>query len=243
LIVIEEIRISGTSRYTVLDRLKPFVSNSYIAIEEKGRDHRTVPNFSSYLMFTNHQDAIPIGDGDRRYCAIFSRIQSQEQLYSELCGKSGSEAYFDRLFSMVDVHSSALAHYFDSRVISRNFNPNGRAPETSAREVMISYALSPDRLALEDAISRHTCAVINDQLVDVTWLNRLATAEGDILPVGRALSSILLEMGYTAIDGRRMRIKKTGTKHYVWIKVGHKLPETVKDLMRQFHDSDESLPF
>jgi hypothetical protein len=29
----------------------------------------------------------------------------------------------------------------------------------------------------------------------------------------------------------------------VWIKVGHKLPETVKDLMRQFHDSDESLPF
>lgn len=243
LIVIEEIRISGTSRYTVLDRLKPFVSNSYIAIEEKGRDHRTVPNFSSYLMFTNHQDAIPIGDGDRRYCAIFSRIQSQEQLYSELCGKSGSEAYFDRLFSMVDTHSSALAHYFNSRVISSNFNPNGRAPETSAREVMISYALSPDRLALEDAISRHTCAVINEQMVDVTWLNRLAIAEGDILPVGRTLSSILLEMGYTAIDGRRMRIKKTGTKHYVWIKVGHKLPETVKDLMRQFHDSDESLPF
>ena len=243
LIVIEEIRISGTSRYTVLDRLKPFVSNSYIAIEEKGRDHRTVPNFSSYLMFTNHKDAIPIGDGDRRYCAIFSRIQSQEMLYTELGGKAGSETYFDQLFSAVDTHSSALAHYFDSRVISGNFNPNGRAPETSAREVMIEYALSPDRLALEDAISRHSCAVINDQLIDVTWLNRLATAEGDMLPTGTGLSRILLEMGYESISGRRMRIKKTGTKHYVWVKVGIKKPETIKDLMRQFHDSDESLPF
>jgi hypothetical protein len=243
LIVIEEIRISGTSKFTVLDRMKPFISNATVVIEEKGRDHRTVPNFSSYLMFTNHRDAIPIGDGDRRYCAIFGRIQSEEQLYAELAGQSGAAQYFDALFTAVQHNADAIACYFGGRVISPNFNPKGRAPETGARQEMISYALSPDRLALEDAISRHTCAVINDQLVDVTWLNRLATAEGDVLPTGTGLSRILLEMGYEAISGRRMRIKKTGTKHYVWVKVGHKLPETVKDLMRQFHDSDESLPF
>jgi hypothetical protein len=243
LIVIEEIRISGTSRYTVLDRLKPFISNSYIAIEEKGRDHRTVPNFSSYLMFTNHKDAIPIGDGDRRYCAIFGRVQSERQLYEELGGERSAADYFHRLFTMVDTHSSALAHYFATRVVSRNFNPSGRAPETEARQGMIELALSPDRLALEDAISRHSCAVINDQVLDVTWLTRLAMVEGEVLPVGRTLSSILLEMGFRTIEGRRMRIKKTGTQHYVWVKDGHKLPETVKDLVRQFHDSEESLPF
>ena len=243
LIVIEEIRISGTSKFTVLDRMKPFISNATVVIEEKGRDHRTVPNFSSYLLFTNHKDAIPIGDGDRRYCAIFGRVQSEQQLYAELGGEAGSAAYFDRLFTAVQHNADALACYFSSRVISPNFHAKGRAPETGARQEMISYALSPDRLALEDAISRHACAVISDQLVDVTWLNRLATAEGEVLPTGTGLSRILLEMGYEAISGRRMRIKKTGTKHYVWVKVGIKKPELIKDLMRQFHDSDESLPF
>ena len=243
LIVIEEIRISGTSKFTVLDRMKPFISNATVVIEEKGRDHRTVPNFSSYLLFTNHKDAIPIGDGDRRYCAIFGRVQSEEQLYAELDGQSGAAAYFDKLFTAVQHNADALACYFGARVISPNFHAKGRAPETGARQEMISYALSPDRLALEDAISRHSCAVINHWIVDVTWLNRLATAEGEVLPTGAGLSRILLEMGYAAIEGRRMRIKKTGTKHYVWIKIGHKQPEMIKNAMRQFHDGDEIVPF
>jgi hypothetical protein len=160
-----------------------------------------------------------------------------------LGGEAGSAEYFDRLFAAAQNNADALACYFAHRAISPQFKPKGRAPETRARGEMIEYALSPDRLALEDAISRHTCAVINDQLVDVTWLNRLATAEGDVLPTGTGLSRILLEMGYEAISGRRMRIKKTGTKHYVWLKVGIKKPELIKDLVRQFHDSDESLPF
>ena len=243
LIVIEEIRISGTSKFTVLDRMKPFISNATVVIEEKGRDHRTVPNFSSYLLFTNHKDAIPIGDGDRRYCALFGRVQSEEQLYAELGGESGSADYFDKLFTAVQHNADALACYFSRRAVSPQFHAKGRAPETGARQEMISYALSPDRLALEDAISRHTCIVINDKIVDVTWLNRLATADGDVLPTGAGLSRILLEMGYTAIEGRRMRIKKTGTKHYVWIKVGHKNLEMVKDIMRQFHDGEVVVPF
>lgn len=243
LIVIEEIRISGTSKFTVLDRMKPFISNATVVIEEKGRDHRTVPNFSSYLLFTNHRDAIPIGDGDRRYCAIFGRVQSEEQLYAELGGESGSAAYFDRLFTAVQHNADALACYFRGRVISPNFHAKGRAPETGARQEMISYALSPDRLALEDAISRHACGVINDEIVDVTWLNRLASAEGEVLPTGRMLSAILLEMGYEAIEGRRMRIKKTGTKHYVWVKMGCNHFESSKEVIRKFHDGDDDDEF
>jgi hypothetical protein len=223
--------------------MKPFITNATVVIEEKGRDHRTVPNFSSYRLFTNHRDAIPIGDGDRRYCAIFGRVQSEGQLYAELGGESGAAAYFDRLFTAVQHNADALACYFGARVISPNFHAKGRAPETGARQEMISYALSPDRLALEDAISRHICSVINEEIVDVTWLNRLATAEGDVLPTGRTLSAILLEIGYEAISGRRMRIKKTGTKHYIWVKMGSNGSESAKETVREFHDSDDNIPF
>ena len=83
----------------------------------------------------------------------------------------------------------------------------------------------------------------NDQIVDVTWLNRLATAEGDVLPTGRTLSAILLEIGYEAINGRRLRIKKTGTKHYRWVKMGSNRAESAKEVVREFHDSDDNIPF
>jgi hypothetical protein len=57
------------------------------------------------------------------------------------------------------------------------------------------------------------------------------------------LSAILLEMGYEAIEGRRMRIKKTGTKHYVWVKVGCNRVESAKEVMREFHDGDDDDEF
>ena len=97
-VAVEEIRISGTNKYEVLDRMKPFISNDTVQIEEKGRDHRTVPNFTSYLLLTNHKDAIPITTGDRRYCVLFSRVQTEKQLFDELGGEQKASDYFEHLF-------------------------------------------------------------------------------------------------------------------------------------------------
>ena len=58
--------------------LKPFITNSMIQIEEKGRDHRTVPNFTNYLLLTNYKDALPITNDDRRFCVMYGRIQNEQ---------------------------------------------------------------------------------------------------------------------------------------------------------------------
>ena len=97
-VAVEEIRISGTNKYEVLDRMKPFITNDTVQIEEKGRDHRTVPNFTNYLMLTNHKDAIPLTSGDRRYCVLFSRIQSEKQLFDYFGGEKESGEYFANRF-------------------------------------------------------------------------------------------------------------------------------------------------
>ena len=68
-------------------------------------------------MLTNFKDALPLVAGDRRYCVMFSRIQSEAQLYAELGGKSGLESYFDRLFGDLDQRPDAVAHYFKNRKI------------------------------------------------------------------------------------------------------------------------------
>lgn len=238
---VEEIRISGTNRYEVLDRMKPFITNDTVQIEEKGRDHRTVPNFTSYLMLTNHKDAIPLTSGDRRYCVIFSRIQSEEQLYREKGGEKGAEEYFERLFSETERRADALAHFFKEWKVSNSFNPRGRAPDTKARQMMMSVATSPERLAIEDAIDRHRCAVINEDILDITYLNELCEVEGDEIPKNRTLTAILLEMGYEQIDKKRIKIRKTGKCHYVWLRCGVNDATAHLDKLRDFYEGD--VPF
>lgn len=242
-VVVEEVRISGQNKYEVMDRTKPFISNPTIQIEEKGRDHRTVPNFTSYFMLTNHKDALPLAAGDRRYCVMFSRVQSEEQLYRELGGKSGAENYFDALFSDLDRRPDAMAHFFANRQISEHFNARGRAPETRAKQMMMDVGMSPERLTLEDAISQFECPVINERLLDVTWLNALCGAEDIELPKTRAISAILLEMGYEQIEGKRVKIQKTGKLHYVWCKPDAISKVDARAEAKAFHDDPDFVPF
>jgi len=239
---VEEIRISGTNRYEVLDRMKPFITNDTIQIEEKGRDHRTVPNFTSYLMLTNHKDAIPLTSGDRRYCVIFSRIQSEEQLYKELASEKGAEQYFERLFNETARRADALKRWLLDWELSAEFNPQGRAPDTKARQMMMSVATSPERLAVEDAIMEHQCEVINSDILDITWLNELCETAGNEIPKNRTLTAILLEMGYEQVDGKRVKISKTGKNHYVWVGCGCDPLTAPKDVVRNFHNGDDGEP-
>jgi hypothetical protein len=200
LIIVEEIRVVSESRYEIIDRLKPFIANATVQIEEKGRDHRTVPNFTSYLMFTNHKDALPLDQGDRRYAPLFSRVQTEQQLFRELGGVSGADDYFTHLFDESNRRPDALSRFLRDWQISPTFKAKGRAPHTKARDAMVSLAVSPERSMVEDVLDRHACRVIGDQVIDVTWLNRLVEGEGDEMPKPRALSAILLEMGYDIED-------------------------------------------
>ena len=232
LVVVEEIRVAGENRFEIIDRLKPFISNATIQIEEKGRDHRTVPNFTSYMFFTNHKDALPLDDGDRRYAPIFSRVQSKTQMFTELGGEEGADAYFTRLFKDSERRADALSRFLHDWQISPEFNAKGRAPNTTARQEMLNLAISPERSIVEDAIDLNRCDVINDTVVDVTWLNELCVGEGQDLPKTRALSAILLEMGYSRISTRKLKISRTAKMHYVWFKGDE---EAARNAVRRFH--------
>lgn len=239
---IEEIRISGTNKYEVLDRMKPFITNKTVMIEEKGRDHRTVPNFTNYFPITNHKDALPIGYGDRRWCILEGAIQSEDELFDALGGVEGVDVYFDTLFTETNRRADALARFLKTREISPGFNPDGRAPHTNARDNMIQLAVSPERTLVEDAIHSHECGAVSDSVLDVTHLKNLCDMEGDELPHGRKMSAILVDMGYSQIPNRRVKIAKTRKYHYVWVKSGVDVEEAITNI-RNFHDDPNYVPF
>ena len=159
---IEEIRVPSESKYAVMDKLKPFISNSEVNIEQKGQDDRVVPNFASYMLLTNHDDALPLDDDDRRYCVIETQPRTKADI--------PEQHYFDALFGVLDHHIEAVAHYFASRPVDPKFNPDGRAPETSGKQRMMQESKSGPRLAVEEAIVEFNCDIINDDFVYVGGL-------------------------------------------------------------------------
>ena len=237
LVGIEEIRIAGTNKYTILDRMKPLLTNDAIAVVHKGKDEKHVQNFTSYMMFTNHADAIPVGDNERRYCMIFTRQTQKQELFDQHGGEAATAAYFDQLFEETQRRADALTRFLMDWEISADFKPNGRAPETCGLYKMRNLNVSEDREAMEEAIEEHACDIIGPDLIDLTYLNSLATAlRAEHWPHNKAQNRILASKGYTQIQGRRVKIKSTGKMHFVWFRDGTMTRDQAKEAVSAFHE-------
>ena len=70
--VFEEVRLKGHNRHDVLNRVKPFITNSVVSVRRMRLNSYTVPNTAAYLLLTNFRDALPLGSGDSRYFVAFS---------------------------------------------------------------------------------------------------------------------------------------------------------------------------
>ena len=243
LVGIEEIRISGTNKYSILDRMKPLLTNDVIPVVHKGVNERHVPNFTSYMMFTNHADAIPVGENDRRYCAIFTRQTRLSDLFDQHGGREATAEYFRVLFSGSERRADALARFLLDWKISPDFDASTRAPDTEGLHRMRSLNVSDDKDMVEAAVEDHACVVVGADLIDVTHLNSLVTMEGGSLPGGRALAHILTDMGYQQIEKRRIQLRKDRKKHYVWYRGGAYTDETAKAKVRDFHDMSKDADF
>jgi len=243
--IVEEIRIKGDDKWRIMDRLKPFITNSMIQIEEKGRDHRTVPNFTNYLLLTNYKDALPITNDDRRFCVMYGRIQNESELFDYFGGRDEAGEYFENLFRESELHAGAIKTYLLTRAISEDFKASGRAPDTQSRQAMIQATISPEQCSVEDLINKHECGVVNGRILDVTWFKSLCEGEGDVLPQSRTLAHILNDMGYQQITGRRIKIKKTRENHYIWFKAKKGVDEeSVKNEVQDFFGNDlDQVPF
>ena len=89
----EEIRVSGQNRYAVMDTLKTLLTNDWIDVRGMHRARRTIKNTTSYMIFTNHDDALPLEYGNRRWAIFKARIETAEGLI-----EAGMDSdYFSRL--------------------------------------------------------------------------------------------------------------------------------------------------
>lgn len=234
LCTVEEIRVSGASRYEILDRLKPYLTNDEISIEEKYRRPRVVPNFTNYLFLSNHKDAIPLTEENRRYAVIYSDLQSKHDATRLIGDKESQGRYFDRLFTIIREDADLIGHWLMTRPISESFNPKDRAPITSSYEELMALSDNSVDELLFDAVDIFKCDVINELFIDITYLSQMARLEGFEIPKSNTLKSSLLKAGYSPINGRRVIISSLGRCHTIWYRKGKIREVTIRNKLKEF---------
>lgn len=209
LVVMEEVRVIGHNRHGVMDKLKPLISDDEISLSKKYDDHRTVPNVTNYLMFTNHHDSLAIQDDDRRYFVLTSPLQSPEQVEA-----MGGAAYFDRLFGMVRDNPGGLRSWFETWAISPAFNAEGRAPKTKYLRELADAAASPLSAAVSQTIEDEAHPLVRRDLVSLTALRGAMQFEQLKGFSDQALAAVMRELGWIKA-GRHLL---EGGRHSLWTK-------------------------
>ena len=108
-----------------------------------------------------------------------------------------------------------IAQWLKDHVIPQSFKDMNRAPDTSAKDVMLELSKSDASLLIEDAINEFHCDDINFDVLNITKLSKLVNddfSEGyEDWPKKGALKTALNMMGFHNIGRYQNEEKKNQT--------------------------------
>jgi hypothetical protein len=208
--VLEEIRMVGHNRHDVLNTIKPYIANDQVTIHPKGVNEYVAPNTVNYIAFTNHTDALPLEDTDRRWWVQFTPFHDENDLRQVADG-----IYFAKLFDAIKDHAPGLRKWLLDHKIDQNFNANGRAPASRAKDSMVSLNVGEDFAMVKDLIETGGYG-FNAEVISSKHLNRALSLIEDLeVPKTHAFRKMLMKLGYTPIQHP---INWDGVATTVWLK-------------------------
>lgn len=214
--VLEELRIKGHNRYEVVNAIKPLITDDVIQICDKYVKAYSTRNTTNYICFTNHRDAIPLTEDDRRWWVIWSKIEKLEDL--ETITGLTKEVYFDQLFDGLRKHGSEIKRWLLDYEISAEFKAMKQAPMTKHKEMMIATEAAdhPFREELKELICKGG-EMVAEACFSSADLFDVATFEIEGINDlnARQKNAILKDLGYSQIKNP---VKLKGKARRIWVK-------------------------
>lgn len=211
---VEELRLQGHSRFDIVNKVKPLITNPEINVHPKNVNPYNAYNTTAYMAATNYPDAIPVDDNDRRWFILKSRWQAGAAI--RLFNAENPD-YFDSLYGALN-RAGALRKWLTEYPIHDDFNPLGVAPLTEFRDEMIELSKSDLQVAFEDIISDDTQPRIGPELI---VSNNLIAELGERTKeyiTGRAVAGLLTANGYAKIPLRVRIDPEEQNKMSIWVK-------------------------
>ncbi len=226
LCIVEEVYVEGRAKWDVMNILKPAITNGMLDIHPKGRENYQTRNVTSYIMSTNHADALPLVAGDRRYYVCAARWTGEEFI-NDLGGRRQAERYFSSLIEAAADHPGALLAWLQG-VSLKGFNPT-RAKMTASKADLMQASKSDLQVAVEGLLESGEHSTVTAKAIELETL-KLALADSGEAPSGQGLSRLLRSMGYSPVGQLEMgRIgTRSGNLKSTWVVHGTCLDQVVK---------------
>jgi hypothetical protein len=208
-VCIEELRVAGQNRHELMNTLKEPITNDFLPVNERNKNTRNIQNRTNYMAFTNHHDAIVVGEDSRRWWVVKSKLQHKEQIRAIV---DKDPEYFARFAESLTTHAGGYRYMFENRVISSTFRPSGPAPTTSYLQEMITDTSDDVTAVLNRIWQNDECPLIQADAVAVGALRSALDAEGVKNVTPKYLTHVLRNAGFSP-SGRHMI---AGERQYVW---------------------------
>jgi hypothetical protein len=191
LVTVEEVYQSG-HLYETEEKLKAPIANDTVDVHKKGKDNYSAPNFTNYLLLSNHPDGMPIGKGDRRLMIL------QTATTAEQAQALADEGYFSSLFDTCRSNVPGLRRWLLNEVdMHPEFDADGRAPGTAAKDLVIQLSKSDTEVAMDEMLAGRT-------VVTTSAISAMLEHQGIPGSKTRVISKILARLGFEFY--KRMRV-------------------------------------
>jgi hypothetical protein len=144
--ILEEAHEGGKG-WMLEEALKTPITEDSVLVHIKGRSPFDAPNFTNYLLLSNHNNALPITEGDRRYLMLKVALSVADAKALD------KEGYFKTLWETCGTRAGELRHWLVNEVVMHeDFVARGRAPETKAKQMVIEEGKSDVNVFLSDLL-------------------------------------------------------------------------------------------
>lgn len=214
----------ATRRYSIMNKIKAWVTDEFITRHAKGKDAEDVRNFASYIVLTNNKDALAITEQDRRYLVLECEAVPQ------------SHAYFVKLFDYLKQNVGAVINYYNNRELDFDAFAR-RAVRTKTAEEMRRASLPEQARAILSYIQEYVdpeIPYVNEFLIPTLLHDKFFTRNGYVKtsPTDGRFSKAFSHLGYT--ETQRISMDFNGQKKRVRIRSKSKKTVTKDEVQRQW---------
>lgn len=196
--VVNEIREGGPVAYSNAERLKGLLTDETRRINPKyGREYDEF-NSVRWLMFSNHEAALPLDRFDRRVYAVANPEKPRDAAYYARLYAAAADAEF----------IASVREVLRARDISR-FNPGMHAPLTEAKQRVIEASMSDAELEMKDAVTDNPGDCITADALGTRLFGSSSSQKERA-----SLRYVAARAGAQKYGGR---VRYEGVQHRVWV--------------------------
>jgi len=219
--ILEEVRFSDKNRHAIMDSLKALITNDVITYVGKNKDGMEVLNTANYILLTNHEDALALDDGDRRYGVFFTRHKNREEVKTTL------GPFYKAIRDTLELDDGSSARAWLESIDLSDFDPR-KAPETTAAKQYMIALGKPEHVDVLETILNNPLPGVHEEVFSVAAVNR---AIQEVL-CGRPIPHKLMAKTAAALGYEKYprMVRWNGMPQHIYVKQG--LQEISPEIIR-----------